>query len=310
MLSEVLIDFGAAREETDGLLNFNGINLDRVRRVFRPTLRHCAKLLRASAILVAIGGAATAGPFEDAIVAYQRGDYATALRIWHPLAEQGDVDAQFHLGVMYESGQGVLRNDAGAIKWYRRAAERDDAVAQFNLGIMYAKGEGVSPNHSEAALWYRLAADQGLGGAQFNLGMMYAEGQGVSQDYVQAHMWLNLVASQLPAFGKNQRNTTVDARDRVESKMTPQQIGEAQGLAFEWTIEHRNVGRLRALVESMQLDKETPERLAVPGQVQAQAGDLDGSPVSSSVGLHGLILEDRSSKPTRRTLNLRPSGRR
>ena len=80
---------------------------------------------------------------------------------------------------MYESGQGVLRNDAEAIKWYRKAAEQDDAVAQFNLGIMYTKGEGVSPNHAEAALWYRLAADHGLAGAQFNLGMMSAEGQGV-----------------------------------------------------------------------------------------------------------------------------------
>ena len=133
----------------------------------RSMMRHCAKLVRASLMLVAIGGAATAGPLADAVVAYQRGDYATALRLWHPLAEQGDTDAQFHLGVMFESGQGVLRNDAEAIKWYRKAAEQDDAVAQFNLGVMYAKG--MSPNHAEAALWYRLAADHGLAGAQFNL---------------------------------------------------------------------------------------------------------------------------------------------
>jgi hypothetical protein len=93
--------------------------------------------------------------------------------------------------------------------------------------------------------------------------------------------------------------------------MTPQQIDEAQELALEWTIEHRYVGRLRTLLESMHLDKETPERLAVvPGQVQAQAGDLQGSPASTSVGLHGLILEDRGLKPTPRALNLRPSGRR
>ena len=128
---------------------------------------------------------------------------------------------------------------------------------------------------------------------------------------MQAHVWLNLAATQLPALGKDQRNTTVDARDRIASKMPPQQIGEAQELAVEWTIEHRHVGRLRALLESMRLDKETPERLAVvPDQVQAQAGDLRGSPVSSGVGLHGLILEDRGSKPIRRALNLRPSGRR
>jgi uncharacterized protein len=259
-------------------------------------------------MLVAVGGVAAAGPFENAVAAYQRGDYATALKLWHLLAENGDADAQFHLGVMYESGQGVLRNDADAIKWYRQAAEQDDAVAQFNLGIMYANGG--APNYAEAAPWYRLAANHGLAGAQFNLGMMYVEGQGVPRDDVQAYMWLDLAASQLPALGTNQRNSTVDARDRVASKMTPQQIVEAQELAFEWKFEHRHVERLRALLESMQLDKEPPERAVTPGQVQAQAGDLDGSPVSSSIRLHGLMLEDRTSKPTRRTLNLKPSGRR
>jgi uncharacterized protein len=270
---------------------------------------HCAKILQALVMLVAIGGAATAGPFEDAVAAYQNGDYATALRLWYVLAKKGNADAQFQLGVMYESGQGVLRNDAEAIKWYRKAAEQDDAVAQFNLGVMY--GKGVSPNYVEAALWYRLGAGHGLAGAQFNLGMMYVEGQGVPQDDVQGHMWLDLAASQLPALGTHQRNSTVDARDSVASKMTPQQIVEAQELAFEWKIEHRQVGRLHALLESMHLAKETPERLAdVPDQVQAQVGDLQGSPVHSSVGLHGLMLEDRSSKATRRTLNLRPSGRR
>jgi len=136
-------------------------------------VRHCATLVRASLVLVAIGGAATADPFEDAVAAYQSGDYGAALKVWSRLAEQGDADAQFRLGVMYESGQGVLRSDAEAIKWYRKAAERDDAVAQFNLGIMYAKGG--SPNHAEAVLWYRRAADHGLAGAQFNLGMMYVD---------------------------------------------------------------------------------------------------------------------------------------
>jgi uncharacterized protein len=274
-------------------------------------MRRWATLVRASLMLVAIGGAATAGPLEDAVAAYQSGDYAAALKVWRPLAEQGDADAQVHLGVMYESGQGVLRSDAEAIKWYRKAAEQNDAVAQFNLGIMYTKGEDVSANHAEAALWYRLAAEHGLAGAQFNLGMMYVESQGVPQDYVQAHMWLNLAAAHLPALGKDQRNTTVDARDRVASKMTPPQIVEAQELTFDWTIEHRHVRRLRALLESMHLDKETPDRLAVvPEQVQTQPGDLQGSPVSSRAGLHGLILEDRSAKPARRALNLRPSGRR
>ena len=126
---------------------------------------------------------------------------------------------------MYESGQGVLRNDAEAISWYRKAAEQDDAVAQFNLGVMYAKG--VSPNHAEAALWYRCAADHGLAGAQFNLGMMYVDGHGVTQDYVLAHMWLSLAAE----GGASQ---AVAERDRVGRSLSARQRARSRQLAGEW----------------------------------------------------------------------------
>jgi hypothetical protein len=95
--------------------------------------------------------------------------------------------------------------------------------------------------------------------------------------------------------------------------MTPPQIAEAEELAFDWTAEHRRVRRLRGLLEGtpFKLGKEAPERLVVRDQVQAQSGDLQGSRVFGGVGLDGLILENRSSKPTRRALmNPRPSGRK
>jgi hypothetical protein len=288
-------------------LFFGRINLEKVRRLLRLTMCHYARLLTVSLMLVAIGGAAFAAPLahelrrqagEDAFAAYRGGDYATALRLWHPLAEQGDAEAQFHLGVLYESGQGVLRNGAEAIKWYRKAAEQGDAVAQFNLGIIYANGEGVAQNDGEAAHWYWLAADQGLAGAQFNFGMMYAEGKGVPQDYVQAYMWLNQAASQLPALGKGQRNTTVDDRNVVASKMTPMQVTEAQKLALEWMAERRYERRLRALLEALpfKLGKEGPERVAsVPDLVQAHSGDLQDSPVQYSAGLPRIALGESAS---------------
>ena len=59
------------------------------------------------------------------------------------LAEQGDVDAQFSLGEMSKKGQGVPRDDAEALKWYRRAAAQGHADAQNNLGIIYTLGKGV-----------------------------------------------------------------------------------------------------------------------------------------------------------------------
>ncbi len=69
------------------------------------------------------------------------------------------------------------------------------APTQFALGAMYAMGQGVSKNYAEAVKWYRKAAEQGNARAQYSLGFMYGKGQGVSQDYVRAHMWYSLSAA-------------------------------------------------------------------------------------------------------------------
>ena len=77
------------------------------------------------------------------------------------LAEKGDARAQLELGLMYANGEGVLKDDAEAVRWYRLAAEQGHAGAQNNLGLMYANGEGVAQDLAEAVKWYRLAAEQG-----------------------------------------------------------------------------------------------------------------------------------------------------
>ena len=182
-----------------------------------------------AALLLALGlsGAANAGPFEDALASYNRGDHATAFRLWRPLAVQGDADAQFNLGIMYDTGQGVTQNYAEAVKWYRLAAVQGNVKAQNNLGFMYANGQGVTQNHAEAVKWYRLAADQGNARAQSNLGFMYAKGEGVLQNHVQAHKWFNLAGAGGVENGRKNR-------DIVATKMTPAQIAEAQRLSLEW----------------------------------------------------------------------------
>ncbi len=81
------------------------------------------------------------------------------------------------------------------MKELRRLADQGDAQAQFELGVRYAHGYGVSRDDQEAAKWYRLAAEQGDADAQHALGVMYDEGRGVPKDYVLAHMWLNLAAA-------------------------------------------------------------------------------------------------------------------
>ena len=77
------------------------------------------------------------------------------------LAEQGDADAQYNLGIMYDTGLGVPENDAEAVKWFRKAAEQGYADAQYNLGLMYAKGDGVPENNIRAYVWFSMAKTQG-----------------------------------------------------------------------------------------------------------------------------------------------------
>jgi hypothetical protein len=189
------------------------------------------RILAGLVLTLMLTGGAAAGPYEDGVAAYERGDYATALRLWRPLAEQGDANAQSNLGFMYEKGRGVPQDEAEAVKWYRLAAEQGYANAQSNLGFMYEKGRGVPQDDGEAVKWYRLAAEQGLARAQYNLGVMYGGGKGVPQDNVQAYMWFDLSARYLEGV---ERDRTVQIRDIIASKMTPDQIAEAQRLAREW----------------------------------------------------------------------------
>ena len=121
------------------------------------------RLLILSVLLLSllVGNPAFSADFQKGVDAYESGDYATALREWTPLAEQGNADAQVNLGVMYRKGEGVPQNDKTAVKWYTLAAEQGNASAQFNLGVMYDEGEGVPQNDKTAVKWYNLAASQG-----------------------------------------------------------------------------------------------------------------------------------------------------
>jgi uncharacterized protein len=173
------------------------------------------------------GDPAGAGPVEDAAAAYKRGDYATAMRLFRPLADEGDASAQVVLGFMYKRGRGVPQDFAEAVRWYHLAADQGDASAQADLGFMYELGQGVKQDFAEAVRWYRLAADQGVATAQTALGLMYEGGRGVPQNYVLAHMWFDLSAAR--GF-----RHAAELRDLLIDRMTPAQIAEAQKLAREW----------------------------------------------------------------------------
>ena len=99
---------------------------------------------------------------QTALSAFRAGDYAKALSLTRPLAAKENVQAMYLLGVMYEQGKGVARDDPTAVKWYAAAARKGNyASAQYNLARMYIDGRGVRKNDSKAREWLQAAAAQG-----------------------------------------------------------------------------------------------------------------------------------------------------
>ena len=172
--------------------------------------------------------------FDEAVAAYERGDYDTAMQGFRVHAEQGNAEAQLNLGVMYANSLGVPEDDAEAARWFRKAAEQGDfaalralaargdydtamqgfrvhaeqgnAEAQFNLGQMYDRrsrrittglGMDVSKDKAEAVKWYRKAAEQGHAQGQYELGQMYDLGMlGVPKDKAEALRWYRKAGEQ------------------------------------------------------------------------------------------------------------------
>ena len=128
-------------------------------------------MLRAALLAIALTLSAVpvaADTWDDAMAAYNSGDYKSAARLFRPFAEQGNADAQNNLGVIYANGQGVPQDYVEAVKWYRMAAEQSNAYAQYSLGVRYANGESVPQDHVLAHMWFNLAAAQGLDPAKTN----------------------------------------------------------------------------------------------------------------------------------------------
>ncbi|MGV7218171.1 hypothetical protein [Bradyrhizobium sp. UFLA05-112] len=99
------------------------------------------KLVIGSLIAAALGmtsSAAMAGPWEDGMAAYNRGDYVPAIQVFRGMAKAGNAKAQGMLGAMYQRGQGVAKSSAHAFMWLSLAASRGDAKAKAELKTVSA----------------------------------------------------------------------------------------------------------------------------------------------------------------------------
>src|ERR1051326_8885733 len=133
----------------------------------------------------------------------QQDQSPTSLKETKAKAEAGDAAAQLALGICYEQGIGVPRDEGQAIKWWRKAAAQGLARAQFNLGFFYVTGgwqhSGFSNNPSnltQAVKWFRESADQGLAMGQMWVGLCYSKGKGVATNLTEAAGWFRRAADQ------------------------------------------------------------------------------------------------------------------
>ena len=159
-------------------------------------------------------------------------NYIEAANWYRKAAEQGHAEAQNSLGEIYAKGIGVPQDDAEAVKWFRKAAEQGPVWAH-KLGLRYATGWDVPEDDTEAVKWYRKAAEQGDALAQFDLGSRYENGVGVPQNDVQAYAWFNIAVAQ-GDIEFRLREYAAKARDRVAERMTREELSRAQSLAQEY----------------------------------------------------------------------------
>ncbi len=132
---------------------------------------------------------------EDALTAFKKGNYGAAITELTTLGNAGNVPAQIMLGALYNKGGAVMRNDKTAASWFEKAANQGNPEAQYQLGNLYENSQ-LPKDYKAAAHWYHKSAQQGSAKAQARLGVFYAEGMGVKKSANEALLWSGQAALQ------------------------------------------------------------------------------------------------------------------
>jgi uncharacterized protein len=204
----------------------------------------------------------------DALLPYAQRNYARALQLLAPLAEQGDAVAQLKLGIIFSRGKVNSPDHGAALRWRTKAAKQGQAEAQFELGRIYRDGLGTRVDGKVAAYWFGRAAEKdtshainalgelylghqdvpqdfaiarswflrgarlGNSASMYNIGVLYAFGQGVVQDDIEAFKWLELAAD--TGIG-DERDKALRARTLLAERLTPVEVSWAKGRVEDWS---------------------------------------------------------------------------
>lgn len=132
---------------------------------------------------------------ESALEDFRKGNYGAAVKELNNLGEAGNISAQIMLGALYSKGGAVPRDDRIAAIWFGKAAEQGNAEAQYQLGNLY-ENSNLPKDYKAAVSWYHKAAQQGSAKAQARLGFFYSKGIGVPKNMNEALLWSGKAAFQ------------------------------------------------------------------------------------------------------------------
>jgi TPR repeat protein len=161
-------------------------------------------LLALFLLATAASGARADNTLDDGKAAWNKGDFATAMTVLAPMAEQGNPSAEYYVGIMYGSGQGRPEDGQKSIMWLEKAAGHGSIDARYALCQEYSVG-----------------------------------GVGVPPDLAKAYVWCELAGTGYVAAKDEEAEGTVTAlRDLAGGKLTPAALADAKKQAEAWLAQH------------------------------------------------------------------------
>lgn len=253
--------------------------------------RFFCRLLLALAVLLQAASIASAETFDEGLAALRSDDALRAEQIWLALADQGDGQAQYALGTLYEQGYpGVPQDVAKAIIWYQRSADQGVASAENNLALIYATGRGVERDPANALQLWLSAADKGHVQAQYNAGLSFFRGTGTERDIGRASQLFQQAAAggladsqyalaQMYRLGigvsRNARTSLfwyeqAAAQGHASSQREAEELRQA-GIVLDDEAEPTTVAESRAAAEPPAPTASEPEQSSPPAEQPAAA---------------------------------------
>ncbi len=131
---------------------------------------------------------------DPAYLAFEQGQYLTALKLANDAAARGEPQANTLIGRIYGEGLGVPKDEKAAVEWYTRAADLGDTGGTFALALMLAEGRGTAKNREGAAQLFEKAARTGHAEANYNLGVLFLKGDGKPENPIRAFQHIEYAA--------------------------------------------------------------------------------------------------------------------